>query len=107
MWSGWQCARLGLHQLKILNTLVYVAPKIPQVNSPYHEPWSPMDVLSGDGQEQDGQEQCKHQQHNQDGTSEAMSHEVKVSSKPPFSVARIEMEALPKGAGRKLSLHRC
>lgn len=78
MWSCW----LGLHHLKILHTLAYVAPKISQVNLPYHEPWSPGEFSSGDGQEQDGS-QCKHQQHNRDGTSEAMSHEGKVSSERP------------------------
>lgn len=69
---------------------------------PYHEPWSLMDVFSGDSQEQDGS-QCKQQQHDWDSTSEAMSHEVNVSSEPPSLWPGWKFKPGLNSAGRKVA----
>lgn len=61
-----------------------------------------MDIFSGDSQEQDGS-QCKHQQHDWDGTSEALSHKVRVSAELPFLWPGWKFKPRPNSTGKKVA----
>lgn len=82
-----------------INVVTNTGPKIP--SGTYHEPWSLLDVFSGDSQEQDTSKPTHQQCRRDNYINEVMSHEAKVRSAAFSQAENVNVDFV---AGRKVDV---